>query len=116
MDINQDPVPPPIPQRGTAVIRGSEVKPHRHPDGADGATPKRVNKYGLLVLEELAGYPASADIQERRDGHKATMGRGDQDERDMETEEWTGQRALLTCGMPEESDKERRPPERQARD
>ena len=44
------------------------------------------------------------------------MGIGDQDKKEMETGDWTGQRALLTCGMPEESDKERRPPEQQARD
>ena len=104
---------PLIPQWGKAAGRGSEVVLHRQPDSDNGASPKRASKYGLLVPAELAVDPAAAEIQESWDIHEATMGTGDQDESKTETGDWTGQHALLTRGMLEDSDKEWTPPERQ---
>ena len=53
------------------------------------------------------------EIQEHGDGHEETMGTGDQDKRDTETGDGTGQRALLAYGMPEDDKEELRHPERQ---
>ena len=37
----------------------------------------------------------------------------DQDQRETETGDGTGQRALLACGMPEDTKKKQRPPKQQ---
>ena len=50
------------------------------------------------------------EIQVRGDVHGATRGTGDQDERDTETGDNTGQRALLARVIPEDIYEERRPP------
>ena len=71
----------PIPQRDTVVGRGSEVRPHRQPDGVDGARPERASEYGLLVTKEPAGYPAAAELQGSGEDHKATMVTGGLDVR-----------------------------------
>ena len=63
--------------------------------------------------EDPVGNPAAAENQVSRDCHEATRGTKDQDEMGTETWDRTRQCALLACGMPEDSDKERRPPERQ---
>ena len=104
---------PPIPQWGTEADRGSVVRPHRHPDGADGARPERASKYGLLAPQEPAGDPAAVETQVRGEGHEATMGKGDQEKRETETGDRTRQRALLSHSIPEDANKELRPPERQ---
>ena len=67
--------------------------------------------YGLLVPAEPAGNPADAETQVSGDGHKDTMETEDQDQRETATGDGTGQRALLVHSMPEDTDKERRPPE-----
>ena len=46
------------------------------------------------------------------DGHGATRATEGQVQREKETGDRNGQRALLACGMPEDVDKERRPPNR----
>ena len=58
------PAAAPIPQRGTAVGRCSEVSTHQNPDGTDVARPEQGAlarcKYSLLVPEEPAGDLAVA--------------------------------------------------------
>ena len=80
---------------------------YRHPDGDNVAKPECAIEYSLLEMADLLGDPAAAEIQERRDIHKATIVTRDQDEREMEKGDRTGQRALLAHGMREDSDKER---------
>ena len=63
---------------------------------------------------EPAGNPAATELQERRDAHKATIGRGGPDMRDTETGDRNGQRALLECGQPENANDERRSSEMQS--
>ena len=84
---------------GPAADRDSMVRPHRHPDSAGGARPECAIEYGLMALGELAGDPAAAETQVRGDSHVVPMGTGDQDERETETGDRTGQRALLACSM-----------------
>ena len=86
------------------------MRPHRHTKGANGARTERASKYGLLAPAEPAGDPAAVEIQVRGDVHGATRGTGDQDERDTETGDNTGQRALLARVIPEDIYEERRPP------
>ena len=95
-------------QRGAAAGRGSEVRPHRHPDGANGTRPKRASEYSLLAPGEPEGNPAAAEIQECGEGHKAIMRIGDQDARETETGDRNDQHALLAYSLPEDADKERR--------
>ena len=97
----------PSPQRGTLASRGRKLRLYRHPDGDNVAKPKCAIEYSLLELADPLGDPAAAEIQERRDIHKATIMTRDQDEREMETGDRTGQRALLARGMREDADKER---------
>ena len=70
---------PPSPQRGTAVGRDREVSTHRHPYGADSASPEHIAlvclECGLLLPEDPAGDPAVAEPQECGDNHEATMGK-----------------------------------------
>ena len=80
---------------------------------ANGTMPEHVSDYGLLAPAEPAGDPAAAEIQECRDIHEATRRTGDQDTMETETGDRNGRRALIVCGIPEDADKERRPPERQ---
>ena len=92
------------------------MRPHRHPnstDGAGGARPKRMSKYGLLAPAEPAGNHAAAELQERGDVHKATLSRGDLDTRETKTGDRNGQRALQACSQPEDADEEWRPSEEQ---
>ena len=65
----------PRPQRGTTADIDRVVILHRHPNGA---RPQRTSEYGLLAPAEPAGDPDAAETQVRGDGHKATMGTGDQ--------------------------------------
>ena len=95
------------------MVRGSEVRPHRHPDGTNRARSERMSKDCSLAPVEPAGDPAAAEIQERGYGHKSAMGTGYQDARVAETGYRTGQRTLLGRGMPEDTDEERRPPKQQ---
>ena len=108
------PLPPPIPQREMLTGRGSEVSTHRHPDSANGASPKHGmlvrRKYRLLTLEEPAGDPAAAELQEFWDGHEATMGTGGPYVRVTETGYRNGQRTLQACNHQEDADEDRRPP------
>ena len=64
-EITSGPAPPPplSPQRGTASDRVSKTRSYRHPNGGNGARPKRANKYGLLDPAEPAGDLAAAKIQ-----------------------------------------------------
>ena len=71
----------PSSQQGTAVGIFREVRPHRPPGGADGTRPERASEYGLLAPVNPAGDPAAAELQERGDGHKATMRTGGLDTR-----------------------------------
>ena len=108
------PAAPPIPQRGTAADKDSAETLHRHPYGArakHGALARR--KYGLLAPAETAGDPAASETQVSGDGHKATMGTDDENQRERETGDRTGQRTLLARGMPEDSKEARRYPEHQ---
>ena len=65
---------------GRVAVIGSEVSTHRYPDVAIGARPKHGalarREYGLLAPKDPAGDLAAAELQERRDGHKSTMGTG----------------------------------------
>ena len=105
------------PQRGKAADRDSLEKLHRHPDGTDGARPKQGAltrcECSLLAPAEPAGNPAAVETQVSGDGHKATMGRDEQDHRETETGNGTGQRTLLAHGMTEDTGEERRNPEQQ---
>ena len=60
-----------------------------------------------------AGDPAAAETLVRGDGHEATSGTDYHGQRATETGDRTGQRALHVCGMPEDGDREQRPPKRQ---
>ena len=75
----------------------SKVSMHRHPDGANGTRPEHSalarRKYGLLALDEPTGDPAAADPRDHGDGHEATMGTEDQNQRETETRDRTGQRS-----------------------
>ena len=95
---------------GPAAGRGSEVRLYRHPNGADGARPKFASKYGLLAPTELAGDPASTELQEHGNVHDATTKTGGLDAREAETGHRNRQHVLLACGQMEEDNKEQRPP------
>ena len=71
------------------------------------------HKYGLLAPEEPTGDPSAAGTQARGDVHGAKRGSDDQCERLTETEDRTVQRALPACGIPDDDNRERRPPEQQ---
>ena len=94
------------PHQGTEADRGSTVRLQRY---TDGTRPKHVSEYSFLAPEEPVGNPAAAETQVHRDGHEATMGMGDQDERETEKGDQTRQRTPLARDITEDSDKERRP-------
>ena len=54
---------PPSPQWGMSAYTVREVRPHRHPDGADGAMPERASEYGIMEPADPTGDPAAAEIQ-----------------------------------------------------
>ena len=111
----QGPAASPHPQRGISA-GDSAGTPHRHPNGANGARPKHgalaCRELGLLASADTAGDPASAETQVTGDGHETTE-TGDQTQRYTETGDGTGQCMLLACNMTEDTDEERKPPERQ---
>ena len=95
------PAPPTSPQQGMVADRGSTVRLYRHPDGA---RPKRASEYCLLAPAGPAVNPAAAKTQVCGDGHVATMGEGDQDERETDMGDRTRQHTLLVRGQPEDAD------------
>ena len=80
MASGKEPVAPQIPQRGILGGEIGEVSMQRHPDGANGASPKLSalarRKYGLLAPEEPAGEPAAAGTQGSGDSPKDTTETG----------------------------------------
>ena len=111
--------PPPRPQRVTAVDDDSAGAQKKHSDSADGASPKNGiklrPKYSILATEEPAGDPDTAGPRVRGAGHGATRGAAYQGRKETETETGNknGKRALLARGMQEDEDEERSPLERQ---
>ena len=75
------PAAPLIPQWGTASGRGRAGSLHRHPNSA---RPKLASDYGLLAPADPTGNQAAAETQVHEDSHRATMGMGNQDERDTD--------------------------------
>ena len=109
----QEPKATQNPKRGMEEGRIGEVRLHRHPGGANGATPKHgalaCHKYGLLGPEERVGDPTTAETQGIRDSTEDTSEIGRIYGRGTGTGELNGQRALLACGQKEGKDEERGP-------
>ena len=89
MASRQELTAPQIPQRGTEEGWREKARPHRHPDGANGARPKydalSRRKYGLLAPEEPAGDPYTVEPQGSGDIPKETSETGHRDRRDTGT-------------------------------
>ena len=117
MASGQELTAPQIPHRGTAEGGRREVRPHIHPDCANGARPKHGvlarREYGLLALEEPAGDPAATKPQGSKDSPKETLETGSTDGRETRKWERNSQSALFAWGQPEDEAEERGPPERQ---
>ena len=117
MSSRQEPAAPQIPHQGTAEGGRGEVRPHRHPGGANGARPEHGalarRKYGLLSLEDPAGDPAAVGPQDSRNIPEETLETGSTYGRETGTGGRNGETALLACSQPEDEAEERVPPERQ---
>ena len=102
MAIGQEPAALHIPHQGTTEGERGEVRPHRYPDGDNGARTEHVTlarrEYDLLALEEPAVDPAVADPQGSGESPKDTSEKGRTGRRGMGKGSQNRQCALLKCG------------------
>ena len=79
MESGQEPAAPQSPQWGTTEGRRGEVRPHRHPDSADGPRTEHgalaQREHGLLAPEEPTGNPAAVEPQGGGDSPEDTSER-----------------------------------------